>query len=221
MQIKFTVATTFAAAVALSFVSSSAFAAQRTQGFGLALKTGTVNNLPAQGGEMSVRFGKVEFSAGAMVGKADWKDATEDNEDATVETNIDEAVLQQRSINATMKLHPMNGSFYFGLGGGASQLQGTLKAEGASGGNVDEKITIDRQLATLSVGNVWTPGGFMIGAEWIGFSSALGSKTKIESNSTSDDTEEARKFFADSAKLAGEKGALNMFVIHLGYMIGK
>lgn len=210
-----------AVAFGLALTSQSAFAVQRTQGFGLALRTGTYNSLPAQGAEVSVRFGKVEVSVGAMAGKSDWKDATEDNLTTSSEATVEEAVLAQQSANATLKLHPMNGSFYFGLGAGASRLKGSLAAEGASGGRIEEEITVQRQLATLSLGNVWTPGGFMIGAEWIGLSRALGAKTEIESTSTSEDTEDTRTFFQDSAKLAGEGSAVNMLVVHLGYMIGK
>lgn len=209
--------------------AADASAAQVTYGLGVAGRAGYYNGLSSAGGEVNLRIGKVEFAAGVMQGYEDVSDSIDqqvgdsfwfDDNSVDVET----ARLNQESQYLQLKLHPMNGSFFFGLGAGRSTTKGRINAVSElSSQTLTETHTITRDYTTFSVGNIWTPGGVIIGCEWAGVSAARNVKSETESTSSELDEEDmldAQETFYEKVRDTGGKSTSHALVLHLGYMLG-
>ena len=172
-------------AVAAIMTSGTALAETYTQGVGLAARVGDFAGMSGGGLEANIRLGTIEFTGGAMQGEDIISDDLDPSFFGIHPYDIQKSQINQSAVTALLKLHPMNGSFYFGFGGMQVHDVAVLKADSktVSGEFLDETITTDRTLSTVSVGNIRTPGGVIIGCEWVAIHSAVKSKETATSKS--------------------------------------
>lgn len=76
--------------------------------------------------------------------------------------------LETMRREVRLKLRPMAGSFYFNFGYGVEEMIWDPSHDSSDQRNQFTAHTMT-QGGTFSLGNLWRPGGVVIGADWIGF----------------------------------------------------
>lgn len=205
---------------------SATAAGSNVWGVGIATKLGHTVGVFSGGAEASVRFNKIEIAAGVMNGS----DSIRDNVDGSsysgaLEHPIDSATVDQHATSLLLKLHPMNGSFYFGFGGIQTDAKGRLRVSTIEDANMflNERMELKTTLATISIGNIWTPGNVMVGFEWLAHHQKVSSSESIESNSSDSlDREliDMKSRFQYRMRRGPQWPNTSVLVFHLGYMLG-
>jgi hypothetical protein len=205
---------------------SATAAGSNVWGVGIATKLGHTVAVFSGVAEASVRFNKIEIAAGVMNGS----DSIRDNVDGSsytgaLEHPIDSATVDQHSTSLLLKLHPMNGGFYFGFGGIQTEEKGRLRVSTIEDANMflNERMELKTTFATISIGNIWTPGNVMIGVEWAAHHAKVSSSESIQSNSSDSlDPEliDMKSKFQSRVRRGPVWRDTSFRVLHLGYMLG-
>lgn len=219
--------TRIALALAIAAASSSAWATPVQYGLGAAFRYGSFAGFTSNGASVDLRLGQIALQGMAFEGERDIEGELGDSFFGLFDLNenydIDKAVIKQKGAAAQIKLHPMNGSFYFGFGGGRTVGTAKLEAKATSGETLDEELVVTRDLTTLSIGNVWTPGHVMIGCEWGAIAGASNVKKEwtSESNAGSNaDLQDLKDDFDETVTAHSGKSNVHLLLVYLGIMVG-
>jgi len=199
-----------------------------TSGISAAVKTGWYSGATASGVEGSLRLETLEIVGSVVQADEDRKEKIQSRSDffsfENTNISVNKADIQLVGANLGLRFHPMNGSFFFGFLAGQTIAKGTLDVDSElSSEKIDEVRTITRQTFTVAVGNIWTPGGILIGAQWIGGVRSLSEKKEIKSNSSEiseTDMIDASDKFQDELNLMGHGGTVNLLMVSFGVMLG-
>ncbi len=207
--------------------TSVATAATYTHGVGLAGRAGMFAGISSQGAEINLRANGFEFAGGVMTGK---QTVTNSNLDMMVtdmfgSNDIETATITQNAVTGIAKLHPMNGSFYFGLGGAMTDSVAKLRASSRydASDKLERNMRVRRMVSTLSIGNIWTPGGVIIGCEWLGAHGVISKSESTDSTTTNASNENLNSLdssFQRAVRDTSGGATSSMLMVHLGYMIG-
>ncbi len=216
-------------ALGLTVVASSpALAVPVQYGVGAAYRYGSFAGFTSNGASLDLRLGKIGLQGTVMQGDQDIESELGDSffgifTYSSGNYTIEKATIHQQGAAAQLKFHPMNGSFYFGFGGGRTIGTAKLEATGSGGETLDEKLVVTRDLSSLSIGNVWTPGGIMIGCEWgaiVGASNVKTKKTSESNTGSNTDLVDLNEKFADKVMEHSGKSTSHALLAYLGFMLG-
>jgi hypothetical protein len=206
-------------------ITASAAQAGITQGVGVGVRFGAFAGLASGGGALTLRLDKLGLEGGVLTGRGDV--ASELGSQLVLgesSATVDKAEIRQTAGYAMLKFHPMNGSFYFGASGVQTKATAVLNAHANSGETIEEKMSVERTLTFVSVGNTWTPGGVMLGVEWGGFGvlqSAKKTNTGEAATYESDDLQQIAEDFRASVDRYCGGSSFNALVVSFGLMLGR
>ncbi len=212
-----------------ALASSPALAVPVQYGVGAAFRFGSFAGFTSNGASLDLRLGKIGLQGTVMQGDQDIESELGYSffgifSSPSGDYTIEKATIHQQGVAAQLKFHPMNGSFYFGFGAGRTVGTAKLEATGSTPGEtLDEKLVVTRDLSTLSIGNVWTPGGIMIGCEWgaiVGASNVTTKETSASNAGSNADLVDLKESFADKVMEHSGRSTSHTLLGYLGFMLG-
>ncbi len=189
------------------------------------MRAGIYAGIASSGADVSVRLGKIEIAGTVMDGSDDVKNDMSLYSYGLSDAKIEKAMIRQKAAALSLRFHPLNGSFFFGLSAGTTESTGDLLISSNLDSSImiSEKYKTNRTITGISVGNHWTPGGVIIGCEWFGLVAGSKVKTQTESSSSgtenSDMTSERRNFDRSYDDIA-TKNTSSGLILSLGFMLG-
>jgi hypothetical protein len=136
------------------------------------------------------------------------------------DADVTKATLRRYYTEAQVRYYPMSGSFFFAFGAISGTAAGTIAAtERSSGASFNKSYSAKTLLGSFSLGNIWEFTGFMIGAEWVGFTRKISASITTTDNSGSASggvLADADGEYSQLFETFAASGGASALIIHVG-----
>ena len=133
---------------------------------------------------------------------------------------LTKATIDRAFVEAQLRFYPRQGSFFWSIGAISGRTKGTFDAASTiDSQSLKKDYDYQATFASISIGNIWNFGAFMLGAEWLGFTRNLSKKLTTKPANTSSTTgavADAEGKFADFMDAYGAQGGITALLVHIG-----